>query len=323
MEIVISHLSAFRFWRRFAGDISQLHRVSRPKGTSRGASISSEVRAELISCGWSSQELNHLDLLYENKTQRSRAMNIHAHSFSEPLPANSIIRIAQHVGIVSPEICLIQLSHILPEPSFLMTVYEFCGTFTTGCEREQLHQRRALTSVEGIRAVLDQRPPHFTGKTRRFLPFMLNGAASPMEAKLALVLTLPPRKGGFGLPAPILNAPITLGSRARKLYQHRTCRADLFWPNVKLDLEYDSESFHTGAQHTEDIARRNALELEGIEVISVCQAQLIDTAAIEMIARRIAKRLGYRIQPRCNNFALKQMELQHSLRTESNTLSVA
>lgn len=315
MEIVISHLSAFLFWRRFTGDISCLQRIPRPKGTSRGALQSPGVLRDLDALKFNFSPLEPLDVLYRNAADRTKASGIRAHVCKHPLPSKSIIRLTESVSVVSPELCFAQLETVLPETRHLLAGFEFCGTYAVD-ENEELISRKPLASTAAITKTVRHFAPHHKGRSAHLLPYILDNAASPMEAKLALLLSLPYRKGGYGLPAPILNAPIALSKQARTLYPHETCRADLFWPETQLDLEYDGEAFHEGAHHANDIARRNALEQNGVAVISVCRNQLGSKEACDLLAHRIAQTLGVRIQPRCDSFAEKQTQLRKALGIE-------
>ena len=133
-------------------------------------------------------------------------------------------------------------------------------------------------------------------RASRAAAYVLDGAASPMEAKLALLLSLPKTRGGYALPAPRLNAPFTLSDKAFALYPHNPCRLDLYWPGARLDVEYDGEEVHTGEQHVRDVARAAALTADRVEVLPLSHGQLADAEAFETVAGFIAKRLGVRLR---------------------------
>ena len=123
-----------------------------------------------------------------------------------------------------------------------------------------------------------------------------DGAASPMEAKLALLLSLPTRLGGFGLPRPQLNRPFALSPEAQLVYPHTPCRLDLSWPGTDLDVEYDgSGDEHSGDMHAKDVARLAALRLDGVDVLVLAKQQVYDPRAFAQMVQVIAGKLGGRI----------------------------
>ena len=99
-----------------------------------------------------------------------------------------------------------------------------------------------------------------------------------METKLTLLLCLPFKLGGYGLPYPELNYPLydTQFKKPKKeLY-----RCDLCWPKLKLAIEYDSHQFHaTNNKLALDSRRRIAIEQYGLHVISVTKQQVYSDVA--------------------------------------------
>ena len=90
---------------------------------------------------------------------------------------------------------------------------------------------------------------------RSAVHWMLANAASPRECALGLVLHLPPRCGGYGLPRPSFNEPINLAEANKKLADRSYYVADLLWQTQQLIVEYDSDTFHlTSASHHHDVA---------------------------------------------------------------------
>ena len=80
--------------------------------------------------------------------------------------------------------------------------------------------------------------------TRRAAPWILNNAASPREAALALLMTHPNHLGGYHFARPTLNYSIELTSLARPLSRKEYYVADVCWPAQRLVLEYDSDERH-------------------------------------------------------------------------------
>ena len=86
-----------------------------------------------------------------------------------------------------------------------------------------------------------------------------------METKLTMFLCLKRTMGGYGLPFPKLNFPIEPTSAARKAAHKQRYVLDLYWPKRKIDVEYDSDSYHASSEGiASDAQRRNALQLMGV-----------------------------------------------------------
>ena len=122
-----------------------------------------------------------------------------------------------------------------------------------------------------------------------------DGAASPMETALALLLTLPVAMGGYGVVRPELNKAISLEEGDRALSSQAEMVADLCWPEEKLIVEYDSWEWHGGARSghlAHDRARANALTAMGWRVLSVGYEQISSIQGMNLLARQVAALLG-------------------------------
>lgn len=132
-------------------------------------------------------------------------------------------------------------------------------------------------------------------RARRVLAAAFDGAASPMETMLALMLTLPVDMGGFGLPRPQLNRQITPAPAQQDLSSKEEMYADLCWPDQRLAVEYHGWSSHAGAGKTkvgEDAARTNSLTALGWTVLHATYEQVRTYAGMSLLARQVAHVLG-------------------------------
>ena len=77
-------------------------------------------------------------------------------------------------------------------------------------------------------------------------------------------------------------------------------------------VEYDGAVHERLKQHARDVARLNALALDGYAMTVVTYAQIQDPTAFDAIARRIAAKMGHRIQIRVDDYPTRQ----HRLRRE-------
>ena len=317
MILVISHRSALQFWRRFAGNRAALPLVDNPQPMANVLALSCKLRVELASCGFAPSPQTPLDLLFSSGATRSRAKSIRAHSTGRTLPPGSLLRLSEHLLIVSPELVFLQIAGSHSFEQLIMAGCELCGTYVLlgpdGRPLPKPIRRPQLTSTERIAATATSLHLSESAKPIRALHYVFDAAASPMEAKAALLLSLPARWGGYNLPRPVLNAPFKLSREATALYPRRSCRLDLYWANVCLDVEYDGEDSHTGDAHAKDVARIAALTLDGIDVMVLAKAQVYNARSFASIAEVIARKLGVSLRIRAKDFAEKQRKLREEL----------
>lgn len=138
-----------------------------------------------------------------------------------------------------------------------------------------------------------------------------DNSASPMESKLALILSLPMRLGGFGLPLPKLNNLIVDPETSKRFY------CDLYWEGkVRVDLEYDSALFHsTPSKLNKDALRRTNLAKLGIVVLNCNYPTVSNPASLRKTAHTIKKLLGIRNRKPPQGYYEKQQTLHQSLFT--------
>ena len=223
--------------------------------------------------------------------------------------------------VSSPEFCFLQMAGYLSLAGLIELGYEFCGKYSMPAAGDAeapsrgFYHREPLTSVKKISAFI-ARMPDFRGRKKavRALRYLLEGSASPMETKLSMLLTLPYKLGGFGLPAPELNARVVPSKTAGKSSGRAFYVCDLFWADQNLAVEYDSDMFHTGSERiAEDSLKRNSLALMGVTVITVTTRQLYDSLEFEKAARTLANCLGKRLVFKNPGFAAAHLELRNQL----------
>ena len=278
-----------------------------------------EVSAELEAFGLTPKTGCRLHLLFAGGALRSRRADVRSHVCSAPLPAGSLLRVSPHALVCSPELTFLQLAEHYSPAKLIMAGCELCGTYVLDAESapgsaRTLPERPALTSADALAAFAEDAVSLMGRRAAQAAAVhVFDGAASPMEAKLALLLCLPLRMGGRNLPRPVLNREIPLTPEARRLYPRQSCRADLYWPDVGLDLEYDGAYHEDGHTHSRNVARTAALEAQGIDVLTVAYPQVADARSFTLIAEGVAARLGRRLRIRRDDFVLREAKLRADL----------
>lgn len=223
---------------------------------------------------------------------------------SVALPDGALVETIPGIFSCSPEFSLLQLAARKGSVEAARAAYELCGVFSlpisVGGERD-LVRTPPCTSAARI-AGFCKRATGLSGvkPIRGILPYVLDGAASPREADLALLLFLPRSHGGYGLRPGVLNMPFSTGRRARRVRGgNEPYIPDIQWPGCNVTVDYDGRDYHAGPVHTaRDLRRRNAFASEAVGAITVTNAQLRSVGDMDELARRLALRLGAPVRRR-------------------------
>ncbi|MCL2807636.1 MAG: hypothetical protein FWD27_05700 [Coriobacteriia bacterium] len=303
MEVFISHRSALQYWRKQQAARDASERPLRRKNLPDAAPCSSML-LESFALGFPLP----LDVMVSTQNAKRSSVGIRFHTYAGAMPDGCFVRIGKDFYVASPELCFLQMSC---ELSFLKLVelgFELCGSYAKHegvplkkdfSFTEDFYKRGSGLSSKKLLSLFisRMRGAHGIKNAQRALRFLGDGSASPRETMLAMLLTLPNMLGGYALPAPELNAKITPSLQARKGSSKQFYYCDLYWPDFKLAVEYDSNMYHSGAEHiARDSIRRNALALSGIDVITVTNNQLTSTLELAKVAKRIADKTASRLR---------------------------
>lgn len=221
------------------------------------------------------------------------------HLCSTGLPSGSFVRVSGGLLLCSPELCFLQMAALIPFHALVKLGFELCGLYTLQPDGRAEYQRvLPPTTVSALSAYLERRPrASGVATARKALRYVAVASGSPMETAMAVILCLPLRLGGYGLPLPRMNyridAPRSKGHGWEKSYY----LCDLYWPDAHIGVEYDSDLEHTGPiRIAEDARRRNDLASRGITTITATREQVMDGEGFDRIARQLAKRLNVRIR---------------------------
>jgi len=245
---------------------------------------------------------------------------VRPHQFAAPLPGSSIIRVSDGILVSSIELCFFQMASQLPLVKLIELGYELCGSYSlySGSDTgtgQGFVQRPPLTSVKGLQALtLRMGEARWKRNALAALRYITDGSASPMETILAIQLTLPYKYGGYGFPMPQMNSRVDPVKAVKQSANRAYYRCDLYWPEAKLAVEYDSNAFHTGEDRIDsDSRRRNVLDSAGVDMITITSRQIRDVRSFEQAARLIALKMGKRLRYKRAEFARAQSGLRNSL----------
>ena len=311
MEITLSHTSALAFW------LAQPSRGRYPltrksaEELAPGPFNDHDARCAALVLPREASSAIHVIARNANKSSSDR---FRVHSRTAKLPSSSIVRISGDLLACSPELALMQSALMLSDVDFIRAGYQLCGTYRLN-DDQSLYSVEPLTSPAKLTASFNRASGSKGAKRARQLTrFILANSASSRETMLAMHLSLPYRLGGLGLPAPVLNPTLKLTSFQQQLAGKQHLVPDLYWPDSKIAMEYDSDEFHTGSRKIAlDSHRRDVLTHLGIREIGMTKLQFDDLVAFNKVAHIAAKAIGHRINPRRSDFATRQFELRAQL----------
>lgn len=304
MAIILSHISALEYWisisrtRKWpAASTGQISAASYPDA-------SSSILSKLFDL---SEPIHVLSLHYADRRNKTSLI---CHACCEPLPTGSILEITDEILITSPALTFVQCAALLSEQEIIKAGYELCGTYCVN--GGILYSRHPITTTSQLKAFREM-SSHIngSGKAESALRHILDGSASPMETALVMLLCLPYKRGGYGIVHPLLNHRI-YSDTISNASNHYSC--DLYWPQAKLAVEYDSNEYHTGIERlNSDSTRRNELLGLEISVISITNDKIKHRGSLEADVRTIAKRTSKRLRFKEPQFSHANWELKKCL----------
>ena len=224
------------------------------------------------------------------------------------------VRIANDLFVSSPEFAFLQMASLLDEEHLVFLGMELCGRY--GIRDGKAFTRAQVCTPDVIEVLID-RMPRIRGRraAQAALPRVLEGAGSPMEAALALILSSPREMGGYGLEAPVLNRSLPVEGHARELWVDDHITPDLLWERARLVIEYDSDLHHSASSRiANDAKRRDVLTEMGYRVITVTTERMRSRSEAERIASIVANALGTTVSTTNQDELASRTEFQARMR---------
>lgn len=302
----MSHITALKFWLSRPGSAPKLRSTDTKLPHS---CVPSSTIAKL-------HAMQPIHTLVSSPVKGASQSNATYHVWRTPLPARAFFHVARNVYVCSPELAFLQVAGTLPLVETIRLGYELCGNYSLDQQTDGgFFKREALTTPDKLLACCNAATrARGLKKARQAIGHVLPNAASPAETRLAMCIALPCRLGGLGLDAPQVNGHIPLSVRDKKLLGKSHFICDLYWPDRRVALEYDSDTFHTGADRiSHDSQRRNALAHQDVTVLTMTAQTFRNVDAFNKTGRILAKHLGTSVRPRCADFELRQAALRHTL----------
>ena len=307
--LVIGHGSALEYWNaacRRTGDVSALgNAASRRRDTAAACAALArgevpQLRdASLAPAGCSLP----LQVTVTEPAARPRGRNLVGHVRVAEVPVGAFVQVGPDMFASSPEFAFTQMADELTLVELMALAHELCGTYARLPEGELLLGCPPLTSTAKLARFIDS-SSGFRGRDNavRTVEYLFDGAATPQQAQVLMLLCLPYLLGGFYLPRPKVNERVGMASWERGQAAFYVC--DLYWPEARLEVACGSET---------DPVRQAALERTGIRTVRITDELLRDPAQFKKTARALARALGKRLRYHDPEFSQAHDELRREL----------
>ncbi len=316
LSAIISHHSALR-----------LTRVLGPKPAlpySRMPSFDKCTSSQELARGLIRQfpilEGEPVNFLVNDRDARLRTDVANSHLHTNALPPRSLVAVAEDIYRCTPEFCFVQLAPLLSLPKLVQVGFELCSSYALTHDDVGFRKRPAVTSPRAIERFCEDNPSlRGSAIARKAVKHVIEGSASPRESVLTMLLCMPTRYGGYAFPKPKLNAPIETVTERGRLRHRQRFVCDLFWPELKLAAEYDSQAFHQGERKiVDDQARAAAIGSSGITVVSIRGGQIDDPCKFQTVVADLNKKAGRRQRIQSESFREKERNLRSEILRPEN-----
>lgn len=256
-----------------------------------------KVSAEASLCALERLSLSIPLSLISNNVNRKHVGKYYTTTWQKnTLPSNSFFKIPNfEIYIACPELTFLQAARYLEFIDLVHLGFDLCAQYYSD-ENASFGQRNRVpvtTPEQIIEYAKNSNHMHGSAKAIRAARYVLAFSNSPMETRLAIMLGLSTRMGGYGLNGIEMNAPIKLSKSGIELVGVREIRGDLVWRKKKFVVEYNSKTVHNNdSTYYNDADRATAFKDSGWQCIVVTPNNIKTFGAMENIARVIRKQLG-------------------------------
>lgn len=300
-----------------------------------------------------------LHRITNTRSQQAKTVLFKTHVLAGELPFGTLQETDHGFDVATPAFTLFTMASCVSRVHLLMAAYEFCGSFAVfqptreaesrlqqtqqqgvfplgfGWQRVRdtqnnntgLWKRDPLLTIEELQRFANQLDGRHGSKKLRWAAEHITGVcASPFEVQASILLGLPRRFGGQGLSVQN-NYRIPLNDRARALYQHSCCYADIYLEasgeHPAIDIECHGKSVHASEEAgISDAERLAALESMGIPVVPLTFKQLASECSFKAVKHLIEQKRHIKFQPKTERQQRVEQDLRREVLIDWETLGI-
>lgn len=296
MSLVLCGITAYEFWRSaLLSDSPEFGTISK----STYLALNLHVSAARVSAALRRIDGVPGDLhILVSKGNRCHVPGITCHYVEHPelLPEESFYQVSHGLYIVSPQLCFLQVAE---ESTFLDLARigtDLCSKYLCSpYEKEKLIQLEQQRFSSGTFRAYLAKAQGFRGiaKARAAARWIVDNTRSPRETSMALLMTLPSRRGGFQLHGWEANALVDLDEQASLILRQSKVECDMLNRKYWRTFEYNSDLFHDTEEAGEhDLEKITALQSMGYVVTPISTRQFNDFDVFESIVLDTRRKMG-------------------------------
>lgn len=182
--------------------------------------------------------------------------------------------------------------------------YELCGRYEIPLSQSgngfnrYVERSQPVTTRDGIRAYLSKQAGlRGSRKAADALVRVRDGARSPAECAVAMLVNLDKKDGGLGCRSIQLNYSIEVPAAVRPLTTSSHFEVDIYVPRLKAGIEYDGEVHADALQRARDAERLSALAAMGVRIDIITRRQLGEQLPLHRALNAVARNLKIRLDP--------------------------
>lgn len=246
-----------------------------------------------------------LEVLVHTRAENRRGYGIVTRCIQAPLPEGSFFEIENDLYVCSPELIFLLAASMVPLRGLVTLGCELCGTYSLFSDTSSAIKHAQITDVATIGEYLKKVPGMRGIKlARQALSCVADGSASPRETDVYMQFCMRSKLAGFGLGGVRLNKTLDVDGRAKRFTDMEKITPDLYWPEHKLAIEYESTENHGAYVSTRELLsinrrrlasdseRRRTYKAMGIEALTVTDGEFCNYNEVERIAKLLAQKMG-------------------------------
>ena len=323
-----SSLELTRFLRSTNGEESLGGKPMRKRMLSDAANTARKlVELDETAQRWLAHSGDPVHAFVADRTKGANAKHLITHVFGQQVPHGAFLDLGHDVCICAPHFTFIQMAAQVDLIDAVCIGMELCGAYSLwrlepGVMGDPFYREHSETQA----CTFDLPPVMKSNRAKAFvarqsalrgsvganaaLKWVVDNSASPMETAVYLLLCLPKRLGGYGLPKPILNPKLIISTPDGTKERY----PDLYWIGASIDVEYNSDLSHSGEwARYRDSKREVELTVANVRVLPLTRRQLMSVSEFDAFAQGLRKMLGIRSRKVDSEWAYRRDELRGRL----------
>ena len=323
-----SSLALIRYLRSVGGSEGVVGSIVRKRTISDAANTVRQIQElDETAQGWLRQAGDPIVAFVPGRARGTSTKHLVTHVFGQTVPYGAFLDLGHNVCISSPQYTFTQVAAANDLVGTVVVGMELCGHYSKwrlapsemGDPYFREHKETQTCTFDLPPAMKVKRAQAFvqrasglrgTAGAKAALKWVLENSASPMETAVYLLLCLPKRLGGYGLPKPVLNPKVMVSNPdgVKERYP------DLFWIGKNIDVEYNSDAEHSGEwSRYRDSKREIELTVGDVKVLPLTRPQLMSASEFDAFAQGLRRMLGVRSQGFDEAWLFRRDELRSRL----------